>query len=172
LRPDWDTVASCAYASHQKLFDAAVPHGLHYYWRSDYIASLSDPVIDVLIDHAWASRTRRSYTILFQLGGTLLDAAAESVFSGRQGFAVNIGGVWQASETADHQWVLAEWTALHNYSSGTYVNFLAEGEDDRVEVAYGGPAGFSRLRELKNRYDPDNVFRGNANVAPATSARR
>jgi FAD/FMN-containing dehydrogenase len=46
------------------------------------------------------------------------------------------------------------------------VNFVSEGED-RVEAAYG--SNFERLAKLKKRFDPDNVFRVNQNVAPSKS---
>ena len=54
--------------------------------------------------------------------------------------------------------------ALRPYATGAvYVNALAD-EPDRVQAAYG--ANWERLVEVKRRYDPDNVFRLNANVSP------
>ena len=73
LRPLADTAGPLAYTALQRLFDAAVPHGLHYFWRSDYVTSLSGPVADALTGHSWSVRSRRSYTIIFHLGGALAD---------------------------------------------------------------------------------------------------
>ena len=58
------------------------------------------------------------------------------------------------------------WQDVRSFSTGgTYVNFLTEDEtDDRVRSAYGG--NYKRLAELKRRFDPDNFFRRNKNVAP------
>ena len=50
-------------------------------------------------------------------------------------------------------------------TGGVYVNFLTEDERDRVGAAYG--ANYERLTAIKQRFDPDNVFRSNQNIRPA-----
>ena len=165
LAPVLDTVAAVSYTAHQRIFDLAVPHGLNYYWRSDYVGDLDDSVIDVLAEHAWTTRSPRSYTIIFQLGGALEDVdPASAVFSGRTGFAVNINAVWPEDGHDDTDWVRREWAALHPHSTGIYLNFLDNEEPSRVADAYG--KAFDGLVELKRRYDPDNVFRHNHNIPP------
>ena len=59
------------------------------------------------------------------------------------------------------------WTAMQPFSTGgVYVNFLSEDEgEDRVKAAYGA-ANYERLVALKNKYDPTNFFRLNANIQP------
>jgi hypothetical protein len=57
---------------------------------------------------------------------------------------------------------LAPWTG-----SGVYVNMLDFDEQDRVVVAMGGPEKYAGLGRLKTRYDPANLFRMNASIAPA-----
>jgi hypothetical protein len=64
-----DLIRPTAYTAHQGLFDASVPHGLRYYWKSEYLAALSDQAIDTLVAHAWQAPSPTSYTIMFQLGG-------------------------------------------------------------------------------------------------------
>ena len=170
LGPEVDTIHVQPYVEHQRLFDLAVPHGLQYYWRSDYVAALDDSVLDVLLTHAWSMASPRSYTIIFQLGGALAEVdPATAAFAGRTGFAVNINGVWNERGAADDDtaWVRREWAALHPYSTGVYVNFLDDETPERVAAAYGSSA--SRLAQLKRRYDPDNVFHHNHNILPAAS---
>jgi FAD/FMN-containing dehydrogenase len=165
LGPIFDTVAPCSYLSHQSLFDAAVPHGLQYYWRSDYVEALSDEVIEALLQHAWQMSSPRSYTIVFQLGGAMSDVdPASAVFSGRTGFAVNVSGAWTDPDGRDDDtgWVRNSWEAVHPYSSGVYLNFLDDEEPSRVSAAYGGR--YDALRALKRTYDPENVFRHNQNI--------
>jgi FAD/FMN-containing dehydrogenase len=172
LGPVVDTIRIKPYVEHQRLFDLAVPHGLQYYWRSDYVAALSDSVVDVLLTHAWTMTSRRSYTIIFQLGGALAEVdPSTAAFTGRTGFAMNINGVWNEPGAADDDtaWVRREWDALHPYSTGVYVNFLDDESPARVAAAYG--AAGSRLADLKRRYDPDNVFHHNHNILPAASPR-
>jgi FAD/FMN-containing dehydrogenase len=52
-----------------------------------------------------------------------------------------------------------------------YVNFIGDEGQDRV-VASFGPEGYARLQALKDRYDPDNLFRSNQNVKPSGSVER
>ena len=55
---------------------------------------------------------------------------------------------------------------LLRHGSGAYVNFMGDEPADAASMAY--PAGtWARLRDVKRRYDPDNVFRSNNNVPPA-----
>ncbi|HET7018178.1 MAG TPA: FAD-binding oxidoreductase [Streptosporangiaceae bacterium] len=168
-RPLADSIALVRYADHQQIFDGGVPHGLRYHWRSGYVADLADQTISRLTSDAWSMRNRRSYTIMFQLGGALArpdpDATA---FGGRHGFAVNINAVWDSTESDDVAWVNASWEALRPSSAGVYVNFLDDEPADRVRAAYS-PAAYRRLVQVKRRYDPDNVFRANHNIDPAVS---
>jgi hypothetical protein len=173
LRPVVDTVTVKPYLQHQQLFDAAVPHGLQYYWRSDYVADLDDAVVGAMLANAWTMSSPRSYTVVFQLGGALADVdQSTAVFAGRTGFAVNINGVWtqRGANDDDSAWVRREWEAIHPSSTGVYVNFLDNESPSRVAAAYGEAA--SRLAELKLRYDPDNVFRHNHNILPAVQLAR
>jgi UDP-N-acetylenolpyruvoylglucosamine reductase len=170
LHPIADTVTGKPYTEHQQLFDAGVPHGLQYYWRSDYVAALDDAMISALLAHAWMMASPRSYTIIFQLGGALAEVDPSSaVFAGRTGFAININGVWTARGAPDDDaaWVRRQWQSIHPHSTGVYVNFLDNETPSRVAAAYGAAA--VRLGELKWRYDPDNVFHNNHNVTPILS---
>ena len=86
---------------------------------------------------------------------------------------VNIAALAPTPELldADRVWVRNMWDALTPYSSniGGYVNFMNEYQEDRVRAAYGA-AKYDRLAGIKAQYDPDNVFRLNANIRPAVRA--
>jgi FAD/FMN-containing dehydrogenase len=168
LRPLADTVGAVPYTEHQRLFDAAVPHGLHYFWRSDYVTGLGGQVAEALSEHSWSMRNRRSYTIIFHLGGALADLdPGAAAFSGRHdGFAININAVWAPPEPDDVAWVREQWARIHGLSAGVYVNFLDDEPPQRTQAAYSA-AAYRRLVEVKRRYDPDNVFRSNHNIDPA-----
>ena len=168
LGPVADTIGAVPYAEHQRIFDAAVPHGLHYFWRSDYVTGLGGKITEALSEHSWSMRNRRSYTIMFHLGGAMADLDPETAaFSGRHGgFAVNINAVWSPPEPDDVAWVTAQGTRIHEFSAGVYVNFLDEEPAQRTRAAYSR-AAYGRLLGVKRRYDPDNVFRSNHNIDPA-----
>ena len=70
---------------------------------------------------------------------------------------------------AERQWVRDYWDALAPYHTSVYVNFLMEEGEERIRQAYGA-ATYDRLKALKRRYDPDNLFRLNQNIKPSTSA--
>ena len=68
-------------------------------------------------------------------------------------------------ESAEYDDARSLWNAIAPYATGeAYVNFMTEEEGDRLELAYG--SGYQRLVELKNRYDPGNLFRMNQNIRP------
>ena len=72
-----------------------------------------------------------------------------------------------AAETA---WAREFLGALEPHRAGVYVNFLdADDDTRRVREAYG-EANYRRLGEVKATYDPENVFRNNKNIPPATPA--
>jgi FAD/FMN-containing dehydrogenase len=165
-----DLIRPTPYTAHQGMFDASVPHGLHYYWKSDYLGELSDEAIDILVAHAWRASSPKSYTIMFQLGGAIRRVSDdETAFEDRHAHhALNINAVWSdALESARHmQWARDFWGAMHPISNGgVYVNFLGNEGEERVRAAYG-TAKYARLVAVKNQYDPTNLFCLNQNIQP------
>ena len=167
--PLLDLVSVKPYAAHQATFDATVPHGLHYWWRSQYLDELGDAAIGTLVDHAWDHRSPWSYTIMFQLGGAVRRLPEEATaFSGRgAGYALNINAVASDGDALPAQaaWARRTWEAMRPHGNGVYVNFLDREGNDRVRAAYG-PAKYGRLVALKRAWDPGNLFRLNQNIAP------
>jgi FAD/FMN-containing dehydrogenase len=168
--PLLDLVAVKPYSAHQATFDATVPHGLHYYWKSHYLDELGDGAIDALVDRAWEHRSPRSYTIMFQLGGAVARVPDDATaFSGRgAGYALNINAAAPDAEGCAEQteWARALWEATRPFSNGVYMNFLGNEGAERVRAAYG-TAKYQRLVALKRAWDPDNLFRRNQNIPPA-----
>jgi FAD/FMN-containing dehydrogenase len=165
-----DLIKPTSYTAHQAMLDASVPHGLGYYWKSEYLPPLSDALVDTLTEHAWRVATPASYTALFHLGGALGREDPEgSAFEDRRAtHAMTIDGVWTdpAESSACIAWAQEFWEAVHPHSTGrVYVNFLGQEGMDRVRSAYGA-AKYERLRALKRKYDPTNFFRMNQNILP------
>ena len=82
-------------------------------------------------------------------------------------FLLNAVTGWSDAEV-DRQhvaWARAVIAAAGQAATGrAYVNFL--GDADAARASYG-PDKYARLVELKNEYDPTNLFRLNANVIPS-----
>jgi FAD/FMN-containing dehydrogenase len=85
-----------------------------------------------------------------------------------RGLFVNIAAMYlDPGETDTHDaWVARLADSLGKGEAGGYVGFLGEEDQETVRAAYPGPT-WDRLRELKRRYDPDNLFRLNHNIPPA-----
>jgi FAD/FMN-containing dehydrogenase len=64
------------------------------------------------------------------------------------------------------QWIRDAWRRLRPFSTGrTYINFqTADENEERIRATYG--ANFDRLAKVKEKYDPENVFRANRNIRP------
>ena len=165
-----DTIARKPFTVHQQSFDASVPPGLGYYFKSHFMGGLSDEAIDVLVEHNGHALQPWSFTIIFQLGGAVsrVDRDATAFVERDGGFAININGVAEdpTNDAEVTAWARACFDALTPHSTGgVYVNFLGNEGDERVRAAYGH--AYQRLEALKARYDPDNVFRINQNIRPA-----
>jgi FAD/FMN-containing dehydrogenase len=164
-----DTIAPKPFTLHQQTFDASVPPGLGYYFKSHFMSGLSDEAIDVLVEHNGKALQPWSFTIIFQLGGAVSRVGHDATaFVERDAaFAININGVAEdpANDSDVTSWARACFDALTPHATGgVYVNFLGNEGDERVRAAYG--RAYQRLEALKARYDPQNVFRINQNIRP------
>jgi FAD/FMN-containing dehydrogenase len=176
-RPLADLIAPRPYTELQGLFDPAVPHGWHYYWKSWEVPPLTDATIDTLVARTAAITSPRSYTIVFHLGGAMARAGEHDTAFGQRadGHDVNINAAWLPGDphAARHvQWARDTFAELEDQAAGrAYVNFLGDEGSDRVRAAYGEER-YERLAALKRQYDPDNRLRGNQNVEPLAHAAR
>ena len=170
--PLYDSVARKPFTVHQEMFDASVPPRNGYYWKSHYLAGLTDAAIETAVDHHLRAPQPWSYSLLGQLGGATAQVANDATaYPHREApFFININGVDDDPAHDDEviAWTRETFDALAPFSTGgVYVNFVGNEGDERVRAAYG-PA-YERLARIKARYDPDNVFSTNQNVRPAAS---
>lgn len=170
LRPAFELVTPMPYVALQQMFDESAPWGALGYEKALYLDDLT-AVVDVMVDRTPRVASPLSFTPIFPLGGQFARVADQATSFGgsrdaRWVFNISATAVDAASFDADRQWCRDYWEALrpHALGAGTYVNFLAEADEDRVRQSYG--AKYDRLAKLKARWDPDNVFRHNANIRP------
>ena len=165
-----DLVTRKPWLAHQSMFDVTVPHGWHYYWKSTELPRLDDDMIDVIVSNSLKITSPLSYSVIFHLGGAVAAVPEDATAYSHRSVAhnININGVWLPDDpgAAEHtQWARRFFDELAPFQSGVYVNFLMEEGHDRVRAAYGEQK-YARLVSLKTRYDPDNLFRINQNIAP------
>ena len=170
--PVVDLLAEQPYTQVQSYLDDGEPKGLHYYWKTDFAAELSDPVLDVSRELFAECPIPGIELGFLHLGGALNDRAEDDGAMGNRNarYMIGVNGMWDPSEPdADmfRHWIQTAWQRLHPYSTGaTYINFQTADEgEQRVRASYG--ANFGRLQRAKASYDPDNLFRVNRNITPA-----
>jgi FAD/FMN-containing dehydrogenase len=168
--PALDTIAPKPYLAHQAMFDAALPHGRGYYWKSCALPPLSDEMIDCLSRQAEKFTSPFSTMPIFTLGGAVSRVPEDATaFSNRNAqHIVNIVGAWPIDDPDPQRhiaWVRESFEAMQPFATGSYMNFMSDEPADRLRAVYG-PAKYQRLTALKRRYDPDNVFRHNQNIVP------
>jgi FAD/FMN-containing dehydrogenase len=157
----------------QSMFDGIYPPGLQWYWRADFVRELSDEAIAQHLKFSKALPTMHCTMHLYPING-----AASRV--GKQETAWNYrDATWAqvmvgvdpdpANNEKTIAWTKSYWDALHPYSAGgAYVNFMMDEGEERVKATYG--ENYPRLRRIKNKYDPDNLFRVNQNIKPGKAA--
>ena len=169
-----DLVGPTLYVDHQGGLDDTVPHGWHYYWKATNLTDLSDAVIDIVAEHAFAATSPRSYAAMFHMGGAVARVSrGATAYPGRDvDHNIIIDAAWLPEQddavlAAETTWARAFLDALEPHRAGVYVNFLDSDDDtNRIHEAYGD-ATYMRLVEVKTKYDPENVFRNNKNIQPA-----
>lgn len=164
-----DLIEPRTYVEHQQMLDPSFPPGIWIHSKASDVRVLSDAVIDLLVERAAMIRSARSGVIAWQLGGAVSRVApASTAFGSRgNGYLIDILGATDGpNRFADERdWARNSWEALQPHRSGVYVNWLMEEGAGRIREAYG-EAHYRRLRAIKRRYDPDNVFRLNQNIPP------
>ena len=147
----------------------AEPHAASI--RMMFADEIGDDTIDAMIAGAESGPSPFNLIHLRGLGGAFARVPADATaFAHRERrYFVAAIAVWldPDEDPAPHEaWTMAMWEILRPAAAGVYVNFLENEGADRVRDAYPGPT-YGRLREIKRRYDPDNVFQFNQNIPPA-----
>ncbi len=174
LPPLFDLVTPMPYVGLQQMLDEANAWGSHCYEKGTYIEALSDDVIEAVTGYVPRKSSPMSMLLLYRLDGAFSMVSDDATaFSGGRSprFGAFIVGVAAdaAGLTAERRWVADMWEALRPYAIGSgdgYVNGTSDYQSDRVRNSYGARK-FERLASIKAKYDPDNLFHVNANIAPA-----
>ncbi|WP_037366542.1 FAD-binding oxidoreductase [Nakamurella lactea] len=165
-----DIFAVHPYAGWQQALDPLYPRGIYNYFRSAFLRSADATSLRVLQDSFATLPNTLTEIHLQHLGGAVGRVPADATaFALRdQEFIVNIVA---RTPTADGFAAAVDWaravTSGLGQDAGTYVNFTGESNQALVRASYP-PDTYRRLVELKNEYDPTNLFRLNQNIVPST----
>ena len=162
-------VGPVPYGAWQQAFDPLLAPGARNYWKSHNFTALSDGAIEALAGYAGRLPSDHSEIFVALVAGAANRVpAAATAYAGRDArLVVNVHARWDAPADDDAciSWARAFYQASAPFASGgAYVNFMTGDEAARVPAAYG--ENYARLVALKRRFDPDNVFRTNLNIAP------
>ncbi|RJF99372.1 FAD-binding oxidoreductase [Noviherbaspirillum saxi] len=169
-KPCGENVGPMPYELWQQAFDPLLTAGARNYWKSHNFSALGDEAVDKVIEYAGRLPGSQCEIFLGVLGGQANRVPPNATaYAHRDAlFVLNVHTRWD-DPTEDKPcvaWARDFFSATEQYATGgVYVNFLTEDETERVRAAYG--VNYDRLVQIKNRYDPRNLFRQNQNICPA-----
>ena len=170
-QPLADLIQVKSYVAQQSMLDATQPKGNYYYWKSEFLAGLSDDVLATYKAQFVGLKAPANQILLFHVAGALNEHPEDDGAMGNReaAFACVIQSMSRADDPngdENRAWVRRAWEALKPYSTGgNYVNFQTEDEvDERTLQSYRG--NYERLSSIKRTYDPSNLFRVNRNIRP------
>jgi len=158
-----------SYLALQTSFDKGAPKGVRSYWKAHYMDHLSDEAIDVIVNHTNDIPGPLS-VVGFEPFGGAITRVEESATAFPQRSASYILGLFAGWIEAENDEKIINWTReLYNKltpfaSGGVYSNYLDKDDSDKIRTSFG--SNYSRLQQVKNKYDPDNFFKLNQNIIP------
>lgn len=165
-------IQTMPYTALQSMLDDSEPDGLNQYWKTEYLSRLDDGYARTFREAALEVASPHSFSVIFHIAGALNERAADDGAVGNRDarFITGFSGAWPVGEAGAE--IIANvrkgWKRIRPFSTGgNYVNFQLDDDDEaRVAAAYG--RNYDRLRRVKQAYDPDNLFRVNRNIPPAS----
>ncbi len=167
--PALDAFQPMPFPAMQSMLDGGFPAGNYNHWKSTFIDGLSDAAIDTFVEHASRNNSPLTASLIEYYGGAASRVpVADTAFAPRAAkYDIGMMAQWADpnESTAQVQWARDFSDAMQPFSSGGYLlNFLDQEGEETIRAAFG--ENHARLVEVKNKYDPKNFFRLNANIKP------
>ena len=167
--PVTDLIQRMPYPVLNTQMDAVFPRGTLNYWKSAFLTELSPATIHSLVEAFRAAPTKKCVIALEHVHGaaTRVEPTATAYPHRQVGHNLLVIAQWtDATQTSTCiAWARETFDALRPYMADrVYINYLDNDEDERICQAYG--PNHQRLAELKERFDPDNIFHLNHNIQP------
>lgn len=169
-KPVMDALGPMPYSAVNSMLDGAYPKGALNYWKSSFLAQLSDDAIDTLIACFSQCPTPMGQLLIEHMHGAATRVSpTETAYPHRaEGFNLLVLAEWM--DPAENErcvaWARDTHARMQPYlGAARYMNYLGDDEgSDAVAAAYG--ANYRRLQQVKSRFDPTNLFRMNQNIRP------
>jgi hypothetical protein len=169
--PIADLSAPMTWVEAQKFLDEDYPDGAFYYWMSIYMDHLNAEVLDALAKHAAARPSAESSIDVWMLGGAMsrIDPTDTAFCKRDMPYMLGIEANWHKREdaSANISWAKNVVKDMQRFTTGgSYLNFpgFVEEKDSLLQGSYG--PNLERLRAIKAKYDPSNLFPGTLNIEP------
>jgi len=167
-KPIADVIGPHPYTGWQTAFDSLLTPGARNYWKSHNFIELSDGLLDTAIDYTRRLPSGQTEIFFGRVGGAVNEVASDATaYPHRDAeYVMNVHARWENPDDDGRctAWAREYFNDTAKYATGgVYVNFVPEGEAP-IEAAYG--PNHKRLLALKRKYDPQNLFRLNQNIAP------
>jgi FAD/FMN-containing dehydrogenase len=169
--PALEMLGPMPYAVVQGLIAPGNPPGRHQYWKAGFLGELSDAAVDTFVRYASEPATPFTACLMLPLGGAFARAEADDSPLSYRGAKWDYHVLAQWADPAEAERCIG-WTrdfdaAMAEFAeAGVYVNFVADPSASAIEAGFG-PENYARLVAVKDKYDPDNVFRSNTNIPPS-----
>src|SRR3954463_463039 len=174
VQPVMDMVQPMPYTALQSMLDAGGPKGVRAYMKAEFIEDLSDEAIAKLVAHGARRAGPMAQILLEPMGGAISRVGEDDTALGRRDvpWCYHALALWMEpdaeTEQAHRAWAAALSEDLRPHTTeGVYLNYTSDNDEDRVRSTYG-PEKYARLVALKDRHDPGNLFRLNANIKPSS----
>jgi hypothetical protein len=154
----------------QSKTDRNVPRGNHYYQKSAFFDTLDPGLIDVVVDILKNPKPIPTTINFTQVGGAIGEIANDATAYANRGAGVQIvlGGAWPKPTDQAETYIAAfrrDWAKIEPFTHGFYINNMM-GDEGEKKIRANFGQNYERLVAIKNKYDPTNLLRLNANIQP------
>jgi FAD/FMN-containing dehydrogenase len=172
-KPAVDQVGVKKYLEVQQSADNATPPGKQYYNKSGLMKELTADGIDAIVGcmegaSGQADPGVASNVIIQHLGGVMAEKApGDTAYVHRDAVhdCLLLSG-WTDTRYSEQntRWLRDSFASIQPHTLGFYSNHMVDSDKDQANRTFR--SNYERLVGLKNRYDPDNLFKLNANIKP------
>jgi FAD/FMN-containing dehydrogenase len=166
-----DALGPIPYTALNGMLDPGFPSGALNYWKPMFLPKLSDEAIEAMVSAYERCPVPTSSIMLESFHGEAtripIDATAFALRD--KGFNTLVLGQWMDKTDSDGttSWCRTSFNSLHAFAGERrYANYLGSDEEAGAAAAAAYGPNLARLRQLKSRYDPENVFHHNLNILP------